>query len=495
MRKNGVLMHISSLPSKYGIGTLGKAAYEFVDFLDKALQSYWQILPIGPTGYGDSPYQSYSAYAGNPYFVDLDLLSEIGLLNKDDIEVVKWEEEGGIDYGNLYKNRYPILKKASERFFLSYNESFSEFEAENSFWLEDYALFMTIKDIFEGKSWLEWDDKAKNREEEYISKITKEYKKDILFWKFIQFIFFTQWNNLKEYANDKGIEIIGDIPIYVSLDSVDVWANPELFYLDENKVPIRVAGCPPDGFSATGQLWGNPLFEWETMEKNGFLWWLNRISYLSNIYDTIRIDHFRGFDSYYAIPFGDNDAKRGIWLKGPGMKLFNRIREVLGERNIIAEDLGFLTESVRQLLEDSGFPGMKVLELGFDSRDPEGEAYLPHNFIKKCVAYAGTHDNDTIAGWFSTAPEDDIEYAKEYFYIKDMKDISWDIMSALWASVADTTIVQAQDLLGLSSESRMNTPSTLGKNWCFRVKKGELSDELADKLAKKMKLYRRDRNK
>jgi 4-alpha-glucanotransferase len=333
----------------------------------------------------------------------------------------------------------------------------------------------------------------RNREKDAVRAAEKIYGKHIEFWKAIQFLFFEQWKELKTYANEKGIEIIGDLPIYVSLDSVDVWAQPELFQLDENKVPKEVAGCPPDGFSADGQLWGNPLFDWDYMEKTNFAWWVQRIHYLCHVYDTLRIDHFRGFDTYFAIPYGDTTARNGHWKQGPGMKLFYEVERAIGRQPIIAEDLGYLTDSVRKLLEDSGFPGMKVLEFAFDSRDASGNEYLPHNYIRNCVAYAGTHDNDTILGWFADpdADPEDIAYCKEYLNISEGEELNWSMMNALWGSVADLAIVQAQDILGLGSEARMNEPSTVGNNWLWRAKEGAFTQELAEKIRRKMKIYGR----
>lgn len=464
MRKSGILMHLSSLSSPYGIGTMGKVAYEFVDFLKAGGQSYWQLLPICPTGYGDSPYQSYSTFAGNPYFIDLDELAEMGLLERADYETIDWgREPDKVDYGVLYQKRYPILHKAAKNFLQDPPKDFWKFCEGNEWWLSDYALFMARKEI----------------------------RSDTREWKALQYLFFQQWNALKAYANQNGISIIGDLPIYVSLDSADVWAHPELFQLDEKKVPREVAGVPPDGFSADGQVWGNPLFDWDYMEKTNFKWWIQRIDYLCKVYDVLRIDHFRGFDSYFAIPYGDATARNGRWRKGPGMKLFEAVERAIGRQPIIAEDLGYLTESVKKLLKDSGFPGMKVLEFAFDSRDDSGSEYLPYNYIPNCVAYTGTHDNDTILGWFGDADPKDASYCKEYLNIFDDEELNWSMMSALWGSVANLTIVQAQDILGLGSEARMNRPATVGSNWQWRAKEGAFTEELARKLRRKMNIYGR----
>ena len=485
-------MHLSSLPSPYGIGTMGKEARKFVDFLQASGQSCWQLLPVCPTSYGDSPYQSYSTFAGNPYFIDLDYLEEMGLLAKSDYEAIDWESAPDqVNYGVLYQKRYPVLRKAAERFLQNPSEDFEGFCSENAAWLSDFALFMALKDVHGGAQWSEWKAPLRNRDAEALKAAESEQKDNVLFWKVLQYLFFKQWAELKAYANERGISIIGDLPIYVSLDSVDAWAHPELFQLDENKVPKEVAGCPPDGFSADGQLWGNPLYDWGYMEADHFTWWIHRIEYLCKVYDTLRIDHFRAFDSYYAIPYGETTARNGRWKQGPSMKLFDEVERAIGRQPIIAEDLGYLTDSVRKLLKDSGFPGMKVLEFAFDSRDSSGNEYLPHNYIPNCVAYAGTHDNDTILGWFADADPEDTAYCKEYLDISDGDELNWSMMSSLWRSVAELTIVQAQDLLGLGSEARMNAPSTVGSNWCWRAVSGVFTDELAEKMRRKMRIYGR----
>ena len=477
-------MHISSLPGKQGIGTIGASAYKFVDFLHESLQSYWQILPICPTSYGDSPYQSYSTFAGNPYFIDLDILCKMGLLETCDYVDIDYETgEDAVNYGALYRLRYTVLKKAAANFNTK-DASYNAFLAANKDWINSYALFMSLKDYHQGKSWWEWEEAYRYAYANEIDTFKAEYKDELEFWKIIQYLFFKQWEQLKSYANAKGISIIGDLPIYVSLDSVDVWSDPKQFQLDDERMPKEVSGCPPDGFSKVGQLWGNPLFDWEYMEKDGFSYWLKKISYLCKIYDVLRIDHFRGFDSYYAIPYGSKDATKGVWKPGPGMKLFNKVNEVIGKPRIIVEDLGFLTDSVKKLLKDSGFPGMKVIEMGFDSRDPNSKEYLPHNIIHNSVAYTGSHDNDTIKGWFETAAKEDIEFAKKYMRIRDEQDISWDVIAVLMQSSARLTIVQAQDLLGLGTKARMNTPSTIGENWIWRAK-----EDMSEAISKRLKEY------
>lgn len=485
-------MHLSSLPSPHGIGSMGEPARRFADFLKQAGQSYWQLLPVCPTSYGDSPYQSFSTYAGNPYFIDLDELEEEGYLKREEYEKTDWEcEPDKINYGALYEKRYPVLKKAAERFRADSPGDYETFCRGNARWLDDYACFMALKDAHGGAPWYNWEPPLRNREEQALKEAAARYGDQIEFWKICQYLFFRQWKTLREYVNGRGIRIIGDLPIYVSLDSVDVWAHPELFQLDENKVPREVSGCPPDGFSADGQLWGNPLFDWEYMAGDGYSWWADRIGYLCRVYDVLRIDHFRGFDSYYAIPYGRKDAREGRWREGPGIELFRAVEEKIGRQPIIAEDLGYLTDSVRKLLADSGFPGMKVMEFAFDSRDGSGSEYLPHNFIRHCVAYTGTHDNDTILGWASAVSPEDFRRAAAYLRLTREEGYHWGMMRALWASVADLTIVQAQDLLGLGSEARMNTPSTVGTNWLWRALPGSFTEELAGRLRHEMEIYER----
>ena len=492
MRSNGILMHLSSLPSPYGIGSMGKPAREFADFLQAAGQAYWQLLPVCPTGYGDSPYQSFSTNAGNPYFIDLDELKEDGLLEASEYEFIDWESaQDDINYGVLYEKRYPVLKKAVKRFMKDPAADYEAFCSENAFWLDDYALFMTLKDASGGKSWQEWEPGMKNRVPEVLAKALEEHAEEITFWKVIQYLFFHQWNKLRKYVNEKGISIIGDLPIYVSLDGVDAWAHPELFQFDAELCPKEVAGVPPDGFSADGQLWGNPLYDWEYMAKDGYSWWIQRIKYLCSVYDVLRIDHFRGFDSYFAIPYGDANAKCGQWRKGPGMDLFRAVEKSIGRQPIIAEDLGYLTDSVKQLLSESGFPGMKILEFAFDKRDANSVEYLPWKYPVNCVAYTGTHDNDTCVGWMSSANSEDIETAVECLGLTEEEGYHWGMMRALWCTSSGLTMVQMQDVLGLGSESRMNAPSTVGKNWRWRALPESYGNDLAMKLRHKMEIYGR----
>lgn len=484
-------MPIFSLPSPYGIGTLGAEARDFVDFLAAGGQSCWQLLPIGPTSYGDSPYQSFSSFAGNPYFIDLDALAAEGLLERAEYESLPWgDDPARVDYGLLYETRYPVLQKACRRLLAQGREDFFRFCAAEDEWLGDYALFMALKEQHGGASWFEWEPELRLREPSALTNAAKELAEQVDFWKGVQYLFFRQWNALKSYAQLRGVAIIGDLPIYVSGDSADVWADQAQFQLDKEGRPTEVAGCPPDGFSADGQLWGNPLFDWEYMKKDGYAWWLRRIAFQFRLYDTLRIDHFRGFDSYYAIPYGEATAKNGRWRPGPGIAFFRAVNKALGEKDIIAEDLGFLTPSVRQLLADSGYPGMKVLEFAFDSRDG-GNDYLPHCYPRHCVVYTGTHDNDTILGWAASAPADDVAFAKAYLRLTEEEGVHWGMMRAAWASVADLAVMQFQDLLGLGREGRINTPSTLGTNWQWRALPGTYDASLAQRLYAEARLYQR----
>ena len=490
MRCGGILMHISSLPSPYGIGTMGKEARKFADFLEKAGQKYWQILPICPTSYGDSPYQSFSSFAGNPYFIDLETLCKEKLLKKSECESFPWGENPHyVDYGVMYQSRYQLLRLAFNRFKKDIPDEFYTFCKKEAEWLEEYALFMALKDAHGGVAWFEWEDELRLRKPKALEAARREYADNILFYKMLQYLFYKQWWSLKEYVNGKGIEIVGDVPIYVAGDSADVWANPSQFYLDENLNPIDVAGCPPDAFSADGQLWGNPLFRWDVMKKDNYEWWTKRIKAVSKLYDVVRIDHFRGFDSYYAIPAKDTTAKNGEWRQGPGMDLFKTLKRRLGKLNIIVEDLGFLTPSVLKLVADSGFPGMKVVQFAFDSR--EGSNYLPHTYPTNCVVYTGTHDNDTIMGWMKTAPKASVKFAKEYLNLTKEEGYNWGMMRGAWGSVADTAIVTMQDIIGAGSEARMNTPSTLGGNWEWRATSDQIDNKLAKRVYKYMEMYGR----
>ncbi len=490
MRRSGILLPISSLPSKYGIGTFSKEAYRFIDFLKEAGQSYWQILPLGPTGYGDSPYQSFSTFAGNPYYIDLESLIEEGLLTKEECKSFDFgSDKSQTDYEKIYMARFQLLKKAFLMSKIEKNEEFLEFTKENKYWLDDYALYMAVKNHFLGKSFVEWDEEIKMRFPQAIKKYKKEFAKEILFYQFQQFLFSSQWMKLKSYANQNGVEIIGDLPIYVAFDSADTWANPELFQFDESCTPIAVAGCPPDAFSETGQLWGNPLYRWEYHNETGYEWWKRRIAYCYKLYDVVRIDHFRGFDEYYAIPFGHQTAEFGTWEKGPGIAIFNELKSVIGKKQVIAEDLGFLTKGVIRLVKRTKYPGMKILQFAFDSR--EESDYLPHNYMKNSVVYTGTHDNQTTAGWYKALDKHDKAFAKRYLNIKGHKNVVWTFIRAALSSVADTAVIPMQDYLELGDEARMNTPSTLGNNWKWRMLENEMTTELAMEIHDLTKLYGR----
>ena len=490
MRTSGVLMHISSLPGGTGIGTLGKKAYEFVDFLKKSKQSYWQVLPIGPTSYGDSPYQSFSTFAGNPYFIDFDLLCEDGLLREEDYKSIDWGNDlAKVDYNKLYKNRFDVLKIATENFQKNIDDEYDTFCKKNNFWLSDYSLFMSLKDEYNGKSFLEWDNKIKLHNQEAVTKARERLSVRIDFWKNIQYFFYKQWFNLKRYANENGIKIIGDIPIYVALDSADVWANYDNFLLDSERNPIKVAGCPPDCFSKDGQLWGNPLYDWNFMKNNKYEWWKNRIKFQSSLFDVVRIDHFRGFESYYAIPYYAKTAKIGEWEKGPGIEFFKNIEKDLGKLNLIAEDLGFLTPEVKKMLRQSRYPGMKILQFAFDSVDDND--YTLHNFNKNSIAYTGTHDNDTIIGYLKHSKRKTSKRAKEYLRLNRREGYNWGMIKALLSSNSNTVIITMQDLLGLDSDARMNTPSTVTGNWQWRALNDYLSDDLSEKLRYYTEIYKR----
>lgn len=489
MRSGGILLPVFSLPSPYGIGTVGAEARRFVEFLRDAGQRYWQILPIGPTGYGDSPYSTFSTFAGNPYLIDLDQLCLDGLLKRQEIRLAKFTQDDQVHYGELYEKRFSVLRKAVGRLLEDPPPDYGQFLEENAHWLPDYALFMTLKDAHGGASWQTWPEPLRRREGAALEEARREHREDVLFWQGAQYLFYRQWRELKRYANDAGVSIIGDLPIYVALDSADVWANPGQFQLDEELRPTEISGVPPDYFCADGQLWGNPLYDWEGMAREGYPWWMERIAHQCEIYDVLRIDHFRGFEGYYAIPYGDDTARNGRWREGPGMDFFRAMERRVGRPPIIAEDLGFLTDGVRQLLKDTGFPGMKVLEFAFDSR--EDSDYLPHNYDRHCVVYTGTHDNSTLMGWMASAAPEDVAFATDYLHLTKAEGYHWGAMRGAWASVADLVIVPMQDVLGLDDTARMNTPSTVGGNWQWRMPKTAATAQLAKKLRHQMELYRR----
>ena len=489
MRKSGILMHISSLPSPYGIGTMGKCAYEFVDFLEAAGQAFWQILPLSPTGYGDSPYQSFSTFAGNPYLIDLDSLVEEGLLTREELESTNWgESETRVDYGCLYNNRSKLLKIAFDRF--AADGAFLGFVEENAWWLEDFGLFMALKEKFRGQPWQKWSVSLMMRLPEIMASYRKELAAEIRFQYFQQYLFFRQWKALRSYANEKGIRIIGDVPIYVPLDSADVWANPQLFQLDSACRPKLVAGCPPDSFTAEGQLWGNPLYDWERMRETGYGWWIRRLRAAAKMYDVVRLDHFRGFESYWAVPAGDKTAASGSWKQGPGADFIGAVKEALPELSFIAEDLGYLTPEVKKLQQDSGYPGMKVLQFAFDSREESN--YLPHTYTRNSVCYTGTHDNLTLQQWFDEASPEDIGLAKAYLGLNGEEGCVWGMIRGCMGSVSDLCVVQMQDYLGLGGEARMNFPGTLSsKNWSWRAAPGFITEDLTAKIFAITKRYAR----
>ena len=498
-RCSGILMPVSSLPGGYGIGSMGQAARDFVDFLALAGQSVWQILPVGPTSYGDSPYQSCSAFAGNPYFIDLDQLAADGLLKPEDYAKENWGTNPNYcDYALLYQKRYKVLRKAYAAFLQQrpvpgydtpYSDDWYRFTFLSDAWLPDYCLYMAIKEENKMCDWQTWPAPLRLRDPKALEEFRTGHADELGFWAFVQYEFAKQWQALKAYANSKGIKIMGDIPIYVAADSADAWAGRELFEMDSEGHPRRVAGCPPDYFAEDGQLWGNPLYDWAYHKRTNYAWWVRRIRHLCGIYDVLRIDHFRGFAGYYAIPYGDKTAENGRWRTGPGYALFAAVKKELGSPRIIAEDLGFLTDDVRALLKECAYPGMKVLEFAFDSRD--GGDYRPHSYPTNCIAYTGTHDNEPVDGWFGTALPDDIERAIQYLNLTKEEGMNWGMMRGIWSSVADLAVVQAQDVLGLGHEARMNTPATLGGNWCWRALPGAFTPELAQKLHDAMELYGR----
>lgn len=491
MRQSGILLPLTALPGLWGVGTLGREAERFLDFLRAAGQSCWQILPIGPTGFGDSPYQSFSSFAGNPYLIDLDLLAEEGLLEREEYAALDWgSDPGRVDYGALYHSRLPVLRRACERLLSTPPEDYPEFCRENAFWLEDYALFMALKGAFGGGSWQTWPEELRRRDPETLRTWRTALAGECDFWRSVQYLFFRQWRAFRAKAKERDIALMGDLPIYVAEDSADVWAAPEQFQLDETLRPTQVAGVPPDAFTAEGQLWGNPLYDWPRMEAEGYRWWIRRLGYQFSLYDMLRLDHFRGFESYFAIPAGDADARRGVWKPGPGAAFFRAVEAALGRRTMVAEDLGYHTEALHRFLEEVGYPGMKVLQFAFDSRDT-GSGYLPHTYTRNCVAYTGTHDNDTVLGWLATAPAEDVAHARAYLRLNEAEGEHLGMLRALWGCVADLTIAPMGDILGLGHEARINTPSTTGGNWTWRVPAERLTDELAGALRREMTLYDR----
>ena len=493
-RGAGILLAVSSLPSPYGIGTFGKDAYEFVDTLAKLKQRYWQVLPLGPTSIGDSPYQSFSAFAGSPYYIDLDILIEEHLLEPGEVRDIHWGDNSSeVDYGALYEHRFTVLRKAFDRFDRE-DVAFQTFCEEKQNWLEDYALYMALKGYFGGREWGAWDADIRDRQPKAIQHYQAMLIEDIGFWKFCQYKFFEQWHKLHTYAREKKIEIIGDIPLYLALDSADVWAKKELFLLGKDGTPTEVAGCPPDAFSDEGQKWGNPLYNWKAMEKTEFSWWKDRIRANAQMYDIIRIDHFIGVVQYYSIPAQEHNGKNGKWNKGPGKKLTDAITSALGESKIIAEDLGVEVPGVKKLIQKTGWLGMKILLFAFDGNT--AHEYLPHNYKdSRMVVYGGTHDNETLAGYFGDKKEEELKFLYEYLGIRTKAEIPNAIIRLGYASIADVVIFQMQDILGLGNETRMNFPATIGKNWKWRYHPAMLSKDQKRRLKKWAVLYRRRKTK
>ncbi len=494
----GVLLSVTSLPSKYGIGCFSKEAYKFVDWLAEAGQRYWQILPLGATSRGgsDSPYQAYSAFAGNPYMICLETLIEEGVLTAEECDTVDWGQDSTmVDYALLYEHRFPLLRKAYERSNISQNADYQRFIRDNAWWLDDYALFMALKNFFgEDTPWRQWPEDIRMHWGFALDYYRGKLYYDVEFQKYIQYKFCEQWMKLKAYANERHIQIVGDIPIYVSPDGADVWAHPELFQLNANNEPTQVAGCPPDAFAADGQLWGNPLYRWEYHRHTGYEWWVSRMWYSFQLYDVMRLDHFRGFDEYFAIPADSKTALNGHWEQGPGMELFWTLRHRLGERSIIAEDLGTMTDSVRRLVKDSGFPNMKVLQFAFEDGDTGGACeHLPHNYGNNCVVYTGTHDNETIVGWWEALSTAKKAQVREYMDMSKKSAVLTcrSIVTLGLRCAADTCIVPVQDWLGLDNSCRMNQPGTVDKNWRWRLTSDQITEELADEMLALVKRYGR----
>lgn len=490
-RASCIILHISSLPGPYGIGTMGKSACNFVDFLAEAGQKYWQILPLGPTSYGDSPYQSYSSFAGNPYLIDLDLLEEEGLLERTEFENVNFgSDETSVDYSLLYLYRFRVLKLAYHRRTEDHLKEMAIFREENAYWVEDYAMYMAIKKELLDISWVEWPDDIRQRQPEAMDKYREQLADEIDYYVFIQYLFFKQWKALRKYAHDHHVEIIGDIPIYISLDSADAWANPEILALDSKTcLPIEVGGCPPDGFSDDGQLWGNPIYNWDHLKEQDFEWWMRRIEINLEFFDILRLDHFIGFSSYWAIPYGDKNAKYGKRRLGPGIAFFDVLQERLGEVPIIVEDLGTQSKELLELKAAVGYPGMAVLQFGFFPF--ENADYVPHNVEENTIVYTGTHDNETIRGWLENLDSDSFEYVREYLNLTEEEGYNWGLVRAAMMTHSRLAVVQMQDYLNLGNEARMNEPSTLGKNWKWRVRKDDITRELAAKIKLVTRIYGR----
>lgn len=491
-RSCGVLLPLFSLPSRHGIGTLGKAAYSFIDFLSAAGQSWWQILPLGPAGNGDSPYQCFSSFAGNAYYIDLDMLIEDGLLSESEVGAVNWGNDAQtVDYEALRAYRLPLLRKAALRGLSADTAEFERFCKDNEQWLADWSLYMALKNHFGGSAWTQWPEDIRLRRDDAVKSFTESLHEDIRFYSYLQFLFYRQWNALRGYAHEKGVGIIGDMPIYVPLDSADVWSQPQFFLLDEKNIPIEVAGVPPDYFSADGQLWGNPLYDWDAMCRDGYGWWIRRVDGASKLYDILRIDHFRAFASYWSVPFGASSAKQGQWRPGPGMDLVGRLTAWFNNVSFIAEDLGSLTPDVHRLLADSGLPGMKVLEFAFDADSLSD--YLPHRCPENSVCYSGTHDNNTLIGWIEESDEKTLAFLREYLGTdaEDNASLADAVLRAGMRSGSALFIAQMQDWLGLGASARINIPGTVGGNWCRRILPDCMTGELAEKMRHMAYIYGR----
>lgn len=481
-RASGILLHPTSLPSPYGIGDIGPQAYRFVDWLASTGCKLWQTLPLGPTGYGDSPYQCFSAFAGNPYLISPDKLFDDNLLTQSDLDLIKENSPASkVDFGLVIPKKLNLLLTAFRNYQSnpeSLSSEFNSFCTDNAYWLDDFALFMALKESHGGGAWSGWSTNLKSRDEAVLNQARKDLRESIQRFSFYQFLFFRQWNQLRSYANSKGIQIIGDVPIFVAYDSADVWAHPELFFLDKHGNSTVVAGVPPDGFSATGQLWGNPLYNWKAHKKENYAWWLSRLEANLKMMDILRFDHFRGFAGYYEIPADHKTAEHGTWKTGPGKQFFNAVKKKFENDSglpIIAEDLGLITPDVVELLNAFDLPGMKILQFGFSGPD---NPFLPHNYVPNCVAYTGTHDNDTAFGWFASADEKERDFARRYLGVNG-NDFAWDLIRAVWKSVAIFAIANMQDVLGLGGEARMNFPSKLGGNWEWRMTENDFREDLA----------------
>ncbi len=490
-RKSGILLHITSLPGKYGIGTMGKEARAFVDFLVASGQKLWQILPLGHTGYGDSPYQCFSAFAGNPLLIDLDKLIEAALLTEEEVPKDHFPEHE-VDYGKVFTYKYTLLGKAFGRFPKSSDKElkgqYDSFITSNKWWLDDYALFMALKDHHEGKPWPEWSEQIKMREAGALKRYGEHLAKQVEFYRFLQFLFYHQWLELKAYANVNNIEIIGDLPLYVAFDSADAWANPEIFDFDDSLTPRTIAGVPPDYFSETGQLWGNPIYDWKYLEEHHFSWWIDRIKANFLLYDILRIDHFRGLAAYWSVPYGEDTAINGRWIDAPGHAMLKAVYKELGEKPIIAENLGVITPDVEEMREAFNMPGMKILQFAFDSG--EENEFIPHTYDKNSVVYTGTHDNNTTLGWYRDSSAQDKRNVKDYFCF-DEKDPAWSFIRLAWSTVSNIAIAPMQDILRLGAEARMNFPGKAPGYWKWRYAKKMLTEKHAEDLLKMTKTYGR----